>query len=596
VNLGTLEARDGGTLSLRGTFTSSAVGTVVTDGSPVNVAGGNLDATATPLVLSATRRLGLAGGKVTGSISSADGTPLVVRPATGGSTVTGGLIDAPVHVSAGAGLTASGSSFAQPVSVTAGSLTLTGSWGATAPIVASGSAITFAGTPTAHVSGSVSDSSVHITSSGYTTAHIRNIAFADSRVYLPTSAVLFNSNDVLSLSPATATVTLLGGTLWRGRVTGPQAESVVATTTSGSGTIDGVTLAARATVAPVSTLSVNNGLTLDGGSVSLHAGPSTNPYVGAFTVLAFTGLQSVGGTGTITFDGAAGTCYVKPTNDSGFTIGSGVTVRTGSSVGYVGDYQFPTTSFGTISAGAPDLGIGIFGTRFVNHGTLAAANGGDLSIAANSFTNHGTITADAASVVRLSNGSRPGGTIRLAGTMLVDYYPGVKQPTNVRGLLRTGLAGQTGIIDPGAAADLDRAIGYLDGTLLGASASGDAIFRGHSVSATAIMLTSTRFGDANLDGVVDSDDFALTDKGRATGGTFWWQGDFNYDGTVTSADYLLIDRTYGRQLGGLSPEFLATRQAQFGAAYVSELLASIPEPASLGAVPALGLFCRRRRA
>lgn len=108
-------------------------------------------------------------------------------------------------------------------------------------------------------------------------------------------------------------------------------------------------------------------------------------------------------------------------------------------------------------------------------------------------------------------------------------------------------------------------------------------------------------GDANLDERIGADDFALLDRGFAKHLTGWANGDFNSDGTINQADYLLLDTSYGQQQGVLSPEFLAAREAQFGANYVASLIAAVPEPSVVSvmgvAVMAMGgRFGRGRRA
>jgi hypothetical protein len=97
----------------------------------------------------------------------------------------------------------------------------------------------------------------------------------------------------------------------------------------------------------------------------------------------------------------------------------------------------------------------------------------------------------------------------------------------------------------------------------------------------AITVKPTTPGDANLDGTVNADDYALLDRSfaRSLSDAHWQDGDFNYDGTVDQNDYLLIDTTLG-QAQAFSPGFLAQRESQFGATYVSILLISVPEPTS----------------
>jgi hypothetical protein len=55
----------------------------------------------------------------------------------------------------------------------------------------------------------------------------------------------------------------------------------------------------------------------------------------------------------------------------------------------------------------------------------------------------------------------------------------------------------------------------------------------------------TYYGDANLDGVVNSSDYSLIDNSVNEGILTGWQnGDFNYDNHINGDDYTLIDNAY----------------------------------------------------
>ncbi|HZZ42480.1 MAG TPA: dockerin type I domain-containing protein [Tepidisphaeraceae bacterium] len=101
-------------------------------------------------------------------------------------------------------------------------------------------------------------------------------------------------------------------------------------------------------------------------------------------------------------------------------------------------------------------------------------------------------------------------------------------------------------------------------------------------------------GDANGDGVVNADDYALIDRGFAGQRVGWSNGDFNSDGLVDANDYLIIDTAYA-QLHPMTPDFLASREAEFGEGYVSQLLAAVPEPTSLAVAGLGGVFMMSRR-
>ena len=94
-------------------------------------------------------------------------------------------------------------------------------------------------------------------------------------------------------------------------------------------------------------------------------------------------------------------------------------------------------------------------------------------------------------------------------------------------------------------------------------------------------------GDANLDGAITGDDYFQIDSGFPAGAHGWFNGDFNYDGTITGDDYFIIDSNFPAQ-GAAFPT------SGGGLAGV----AAVPEPASIGAVVALGglgLLRRGRR-
>jgi autotransporter-associated beta strand protein len=137
------------------------------------------------------------------------------------------------------------------------------------------------------------------------------------------------------------------------------------------------------------------------------------------------------------------------------------------------------------------------------------------------------------------------------------------------------------------------ALALAENSLLGL-----ANFAGQIVDATSLLIKYTWYGDANFNGRVDRDDYALLDRGRSKGLTGWNNGDFNYSGTITTADYLLIDRSFLLQSGTLAPDFrtlLAERESQFGPDYAAALLTSVPEPSSLLAACGLALPLVRRR-
>lgn len=189
-----------------------------------------------------------------------------------------------------------------------------------------------------------------------------------------------------------------------------------------------------------------------------------------------------------------------------------------------------------------------------------------------------------------------GGKLDLESSALIWSYSANSPADMLRSALYSGRDGGAwdgaGVVSGMAASDLSQslAIGYAEtGTL------GVATWAGQTITSPSMVTMLTWYGDANLDGKVNADDFALLDRGYVRQLTGWVNGDFDYNGVIDQNDYLLIDRVYLVQSGFLSPDFIAQRQAEFGEGYVRELIASIPEPSMQMLVLILPLAAARRR-
>lgn len=99
-------------------------------------------------------------------------------------------------------------------------------------------------------------------------------------------------------------------------------------------------------------------------------------------------------------------------------------------------------------------------------------------------------------------------------------------------------------------------------------------FDGQQVTSSTVIVKYTWYGDVNMDGVVNSEDWTL--MGSNPGGG-WTGGDLNYDGVVNADDYALF--------------------ALGSAASGGQNISSVPEPASMAvlALAALPMLRRRRR-
>ncbi|HZZ45125.1 MAG TPA: laminin B domain-containing protein [Tepidisphaeraceae bacterium] len=70
-------------------------------------------------------------------------------------------------------------------------------------------------------------------------------------------------------------------------------------------------------------------------------------------------------------------------------------------------------------------------------------------------------------------------------------------------------------------------------------------------------------GDANFDGRIDADDYALIDRGAALHLFGYANGDFNGDGVINSLDYLILDQSFAQQNGTLASDISIPEPAAF---------------------------------
>jgi fibronectin-binding autotransporter adhesin len=185
---------------------------------------------------------------------------------------------------------------------------------------------------------------------------------------------------------------------------------------------------------------------------------------------------------------------------------------------------------------------------------------------------------------------------------LVIDYSGASPAATIRSYLVRGFNGGNwngaGVASGAAHNDsgFQTALGYAENSTLGY-----ATFDGQGVDSTSLLIKYTYYGDNNLDGKVDVNDFKMFLDGLvAASGSSWSQGDYTYDGKVDLGnDFNLFLRTYlaqGGALGDLAPTL--QNDAELSVAQKSQLLSVIPEPSMAAAVLIVSSVCgacRRRR-
>jgi autotransporter-associated beta strand protein len=178
---------------------------------------------------------------------------------------------------------------------------------------------------------------------------------------------------------------------------------------------------------------------------------------------------------------------------------------------------------------------------------------------------------------------------------ILSYAAGTQAAadTAIRGYLVSGYAGGTwvgsGIDSLTAAVTTGFSLGYADGA--------DGVVAG--LSSGQIEVKYTRYGDANLDGVVSGTDFTILVGNLGKSVNAWDKGDFNYDGVVSGTDFTLLVGNLGKAANGADITLPAADIAAIDAFAAANnfSLAAVPEPATLSvlAIGTIGVLSRRRR-
>jgi autotransporter-associated beta strand protein len=203
-----------------------------------------------------------------------------------------------------------------------------------------------------------------------------------------------------------------------------------------------------------------------------------------------------------------------------------------------------------------------------------------------------------------------GSTIDLTNNNLIieatDFADSQTKYTAAEALVKSGFGNfdwlGTGIVSSTAAAaaqiDGSRALGIINNNDWG---HGD--IEGDAVGPNDIIISYTWVGDANVDGLVDNDDFGQFLAGFSGSPAQWVFGDFDYNGVIDNDDF-------GWFLTGLTA-FQSSGNTQLDAGFQAQLAAfaseqgiplvlepqAVPEPTTLGVIGVVGagMLARRRR-
>ncbi|MCH7920169.1 MAG: discoidin domain-containing protein [Planctomycetes bacterium] len=207
-------------------------------------------------------------------------------------------------------------------------------------------------------------------------------------------------------------VTLDGGAIVGGTI---DSSGAAALGISGSTALDGVILNTDATAFDQATLTVTNGLELNGTLTLEHTNASNS------TEVNFSGDQVLSGTGQVISVSSAGRSdpnsdgnFLRPTDGGTLTIGSEITIHGDDLV--VGDASSPLINQGSILADSNGTyrTISVLGSTVTNEGILEA-NSGTLDLGSTSTAGSGFLRARSTGIVTISQGL-------LGGTTNADQF------------------------------------------------------------------------------------------------------------------------------------------------------------------------------
>jgi fibronectin-binding autotransporter adhesin len=370
------------------------------------------------------------------------------------------------------------------------------------------------------------------------------------------------------------------------------------TTVGGAGVLSVPVLANGGVASPIGASSNSSAsLVLNGGTLRYTGTGHTTDRL--FTLNNNSTLDA-SGTGPVVFNNSG--AIAVPTTPRTLTL-SGTNTGDNTLAGTIGS----TNVVAKTGAGKWVLsGVNTYtGGTTVNAGTLVAANGDAFGVGALTVSN-----ATAQAKVGLTKAVTVT-TLGITGTGRVDLTDNdmvIKSSTlaAVQAQITSGFNGGAwngpGVNSSSAATEPQgrTALGYVDNAELGAGT-----FSGVTgLTGTEILVKYTYYGDADISGVVDLDDFSQFLDGYQHQGTVtatWLHGDFDYSGLVDLDDFsqfLFGYQNQGAPLAALSEAVAdASGVSSSDRAFMQAAISAVPEPASLGVIglAGLALLGRRRR-
>ena len=364
-------------------------------------------------------------------------------------------------------------------------------------------------------------------------------------------------------------------------------------------TINNANTYSGGTVLNAGTLNINNAAAIGTGTLTIAGGATIDNTSGSAVTLSTNNAQVWNG--NFNFGGSnalnMGTGAITMTTSLTVTANGGAALTVGPINQSGGSWQLTKAGSGTLVLNGNNSytgGTTVTAGRLLiepTSPTTSALPTGALSISGGTVQLADNVTAGTAlgtSNVVLTSLSLTGNSTLDIGNnrIIIDYSSPATDPiASIETWIKNGFYGLSGpsiissdIATADAATGHNYGIGYADGA--------DGVVAGLPSGEIEIMFTL--LGDANLDGMVNSEDFTPFSQHLGQNGS-WDAGDFNYDGTVNAEDFTPFSINLGQT---------ASQAAAAGGLIAANgLQAEVPEPAALStmAFAIAGAFVRRRR-
>jgi hypothetical protein len=334
--------------------------------------------------------------------------------------------------------------------------------------------------------------------------------------------------------------------------------------------------------------------------------------------LAFNGSATftIAGTSTLTLDVSSGQASILD-NRGVHTISAPLALNDDTTINVISAVDSVTISaLQTTTRAVTKTGAGALVVNAVRAGALNV-NGGTVTITADG-TNAG---ASRVGALTIAGGTTPTASLNLSDNDLIATAGNKATITaQIRAARNGGAWNGQGITSYVARDNVahNTTLGVLSGAEYKSANGPSATFDGFSVADNDVLVKYTYYGDTDLNGKVNFDDYVRTDNGFNNHLSGWFNGDFDGNGAVNFDDYVLIDLAFNTQSGtlgraqrfidgtdrsaaGMSDQALRQVQqhlAEFGDGYARGFLSAVPEPSALlssGLVTSLTMLLRRRR-